>query len=45
MMICKKEYLIFIHQQLKGITKTDEAVRKEKALKKAFINEKLFRND
>ncbi|CAD8148976.1 unnamed protein product [Paramecium octaurelia] len=30
---------------IKGITKTDEEIQKEKALKRAFINEKLFRND
>ncbi|CAD8067432.1 unnamed protein product [Paramecium sonneborni] len=32
-------------KQIKGIRKTDEEIKKEKALKRAFINEKLFRND
>ncbi|CAK91961.1 unnamed protein product (macronuclear) [Paramecium tetraurelia] len=32
-------------KQIKAITKTDQEIKREKALKRAFINEKLFRND
>ncbi|CAK59937.1 unnamed protein product (macronuclear) [Paramecium tetraurelia] len=32
-------------KQIKAITQTDQEIKREKALKRAFINEKLFRND